>query len=144
MVLHSLQIQGLGNVASNPPRNDEVVAHPQEIPSGGGNSETLQWMESTIVQTLNAKYKGIAHQKEEVKQGRSPTSFYQKSSIQPTLLGGKKEKERELEDTILPQLHDSLENVFKMARTLMEFKEKEESITRKSSFQTKCLFLLIL
>ncbi|MBW0499993.1 hypothetical protein O181_039708 [Austropuccinia psidii MF-1] len=63
-VLHSLQRQGLGNVATNTPRSDELLEHPQKVPQRGGNSEILQWMESTIIQTSN--------QKEGGNQGRSP------------------------------------------------------------------------
>ncbi|MBW0591721.1 hypothetical protein O181_131436, partial [Austropuccinia psidii MF-1] len=43
--------EGLGNVASNTPRSDELLAHPQKVPQRGENSEILQWMESTIIQT---------------------------------------------------------------------------------------------
>ncbi|MBW0593367.1 hypothetical protein O181_133082, partial [Austropuccinia psidii MF-1] len=35
-VLHSVQGQGLGNVARNPPRSDELLKHPEEIPQRGG------------------------------------------------------------------------------------------------------------
>ncbi|MBW0565871.1 hypothetical protein O181_105586 [Austropuccinia psidii MF-1] len=48
-VLHNLQGQGLGNVATNTPRSDELLAHPQAIPQRGGNSDILQWIESTII-----------------------------------------------------------------------------------------------
>ncbi|MBW0530251.1 hypothetical protein O181_069966 [Austropuccinia psidii MF-1] len=48
-VLHSIQGQGLGNVATNPTRSDEILAHPQKRPQRGGNSEILQWMESAII-----------------------------------------------------------------------------------------------
>ncbi|MBW0506863.1 hypothetical protein O181_046578 [Austropuccinia psidii MF-1] len=41
-VLHGVQVQGLGNVAKNPPRSDELLAHPQKIPQRGGNSGILQ------------------------------------------------------------------------------------------------------
>ncbi|MBW0501500.1 hypothetical protein O181_041215 [Austropuccinia psidii MF-1] len=40
-ITHSLKRQALINVAPNPPRSDELLAHPQEIFSGGGNSEIL-------------------------------------------------------------------------------------------------------
>ncbi|MBW0590034.1 hypothetical protein O181_129749 [Austropuccinia psidii MF-1] len=30
-VLHSVQGQGAGNVATNPPRSDEPLAHPQKL-----------------------------------------------------------------------------------------------------------------
>ncbi|MBW0592807.1 hypothetical protein O181_132522 [Austropuccinia psidii MF-1] len=71
-VLHSVQRQGLGNVATNTPRSDELLAHPQKIPQTGGNSEIIQWMESTIIQTSNQKYQGLPFQKEGGNQGRSP------------------------------------------------------------------------
>ncbi|MBW0483032.1 hypothetical protein O181_022747 [Austropuccinia psidii MF-1] len=50
-VLHGVQEQGLGNVATNTTRSDELLAHPQKAPQRGGNIEILQWMESTIIQT---------------------------------------------------------------------------------------------
>ncbi|MBW0589336.1 hypothetical protein O181_129051 [Austropuccinia psidii MF-1] len=34
-VLHSVQGQRLGNVATNTPRRDELVAHPQNVPQRG-------------------------------------------------------------------------------------------------------------
>ncbi|MBW0506047.1 hypothetical protein O181_045762 [Austropuccinia psidii MF-1] len=83
-VLHSVQGQGLGNVPTNPPRSDELLAHPQKIPQRGGISKILQWMEATIIQTSNKKDQGIPCQKEGGNQGRSPSRFYQKASNQPT------------------------------------------------------------
>ncbi|MBW0562145.1 hypothetical protein O181_101860 [Austropuccinia psidii MF-1] len=83
-VLHSVQRQGLGNVASNTPRSDELLAHPQKIPHRGGDSGILQWMESTVIQASNQKYQAVPLQKEGGKKGRSPSSFYQKASSQPT------------------------------------------------------------
>ncbi|MBW0508772.1 hypothetical protein O181_048487 [Austropuccinia psidii MF-1] len=71
-VLHSVQGQGLGNFATNTPRSDGLLAHPQKSPQRGGNSEILQWMESTIIQTSNQKDQGIPCQKEGGNQGRSP------------------------------------------------------------------------
>ncbi|MBW0591171.1 hypothetical protein O181_130886 [Austropuccinia psidii MF-1] len=78
-VLQSVQAQGMGNVATNIPRSDELPEHPQNIPQRGGNSEILQWMESTIIQTSNQKDQGIPCQKEGGNQGRMPSSFYQKA-----------------------------------------------------------------
>ncbi|MBW0493004.1 hypothetical protein O181_032719 [Austropuccinia psidii MF-1] len=43
-VLHSVQGQGLVNGTKNPPRSDELLAHPQKIPQRGGNSEILKLM----------------------------------------------------------------------------------------------------
>ncbi|MBW0535069.1 hypothetical protein O181_074784 [Austropuccinia psidii MF-1] len=75
-VLHSVQGQGLGNVATNLPRSDEIQEDPQadsqRVPQRGGNSEILQWMEYTIIQTSNQKDQGVEFQKEGSNQGRSP------------------------------------------------------------------------
>ncbi|MBW0576134.1 hypothetical protein O181_115849 [Austropuccinia psidii MF-1] len=102
-VLHSVQRQGLGNVATNTPRSDELLAHPQR----GGNSEIFQWMESTIIQASNQKDQGIPCQKEGGNQGRSPRSFYQQAPNQPTTPRREKEQEKELEKTIFPKFQDS-------------------------------------
>ncbi|MBW0516974.1 hypothetical protein O181_056689 [Austropuccinia psidii MF-1] len=70
-VLNGVQGQGLVNFSTNPPRSDELMAHPEKFPHRGGNSEILQWMEYTIIQTSNQKIKGVPFQKEGGKQGRS-------------------------------------------------------------------------
>ncbi|MBW0594126.1 hypothetical protein O181_133841, partial [Austropuccinia psidii MF-1] len=105
-VLHSVQGQGLESVATNTPRSNELLAHPQKIPQRGGNSEILQWMESTIIQTSNKKNQGIPCQKEGGNQERSPSSFYQKAPSQPTLPRREEEQEKELEKAIFPKLQD--------------------------------------
>ncbi|MBW0484074.1 hypothetical protein O181_023789 [Austropuccinia psidii MF-1] len=119
IVIHSVQRQGLGNVASNTPRGDELLAHPQKVPHRGGDSGILQWMESNVIQASLQKYQGVPLQKEGGKKGRRPGSFYQHASRQPTSPRGEEEKEKELEETIFPKLHDAMDNVFNMARTLM-------------------------
>ncbi|MBW0468136.1 hypothetical protein O181_007851 [Austropuccinia psidii MF-1] len=83
-VLHGLPGEGLGNVATNPPRSDEPLAYPEKVSQRGGNSEILQWMESTIIQTSSQKYQGVPYQNKGGKQERSPSSFCQKASSQPT------------------------------------------------------------
>ncbi|MBW0503961.1 hypothetical protein O181_043676 [Austropuccinia psidii MF-1] len=52
-VLHSLQGQILVNVATNLPRSNALLEYPEKVPQRGANSEILQWMESTIIQTSN-------------------------------------------------------------------------------------------
>ncbi|MBW0553809.1 hypothetical protein O181_093524 [Austropuccinia psidii MF-1] len=64
-------------------------------------------MESTFIPTVYQKDKGIPCQKDGGKQGRSPSSFCQKATSQPTSPGGEKDKENELEETISPKLQDS-------------------------------------
>ncbi|MBW0512041.1 hypothetical protein O181_051756 [Austropuccinia psidii MF-1] len=142
-VLHSVQGQGLEIVATNPPRSDEILAHPDKMLQRGGNSEIPQWMESTIIQASNQKDKGVPCQKEGGKQGRSPSSFYQKASSQPTSLRREQEQEKEWRKPYYPSNRipkiqkDAMDNVFKMARSLMEFKDKEEQRMSQPHFPKK-------
>ncbi|MBW0502644.1 hypothetical protein O181_042359 [Austropuccinia psidii MF-1] len=105
-VIHHLQGQGLGNVATNPPRSDELLVNPQNVPQRASNSKILQWMEPTIIETSNQKDQGIPCQKERGKQGRSPSSFFQQASSQPTSPRREEEQKKELEETIVPKLLD--------------------------------------
>ncbi|MBW0534056.1 hypothetical protein O181_073771, partial [Austropuccinia psidii MF-1] len=93
-VLHSVKRQGLGNFASNTPRSDELLAHPQNLPHRGGDSGILKTMESTVIQASNQKDQGVPLQKEGSKQGRSPSSFYQKATSQPTSPRREEEQEK--------------------------------------------------
>ncbi|MBW0503642.1 hypothetical protein O181_043357 [Austropuccinia psidii MF-1] len=93
-VLNGLQGQRLGNVATNPPRSDELIAYPEKVPQRGGNSEILQCMESTIIQASNQEDKGIPFQKKRGKQGRSPSILYQSASSQPTSPRREEEQEK--------------------------------------------------
>ncbi|MBW0551430.1 hypothetical protein O181_091145 [Austropuccinia psidii MF-1] len=142
-VLHSVQGQILQNVATNPPRSNELPAYPEKFPQRGGNSEILQLMESTIIHTSNEEDKGIKCQKERGKQGRSPSSFYQKASSQPNFARREETKKYNWRKPYSPSYRIpkiqkySMENVFKMARTLMEFKDKEEQRMRQPDFPKK-------
>ncbi|MBW0586543.1 hypothetical protein O181_126258, partial [Austropuccinia psidii MF-1] len=40
-VIHHVQGEGLGNVTTNPPRSDELLKNPQNVPQRGGNSKIL-------------------------------------------------------------------------------------------------------
>ncbi|MBW0505988.1 hypothetical protein O181_045703 [Austropuccinia psidii MF-1] len=93
-VLHCVQRQGLGNVATNTPRSDEPLAHPQNLPQRGGNSEILQWVESIIMQTSNQKYQGVPRQKEGGNQGRSPIASTSKPQTNTLPQEGKKNKKK--------------------------------------------------
>ncbi|MBW0573030.1 hypothetical protein O181_112745 [Austropuccinia psidii MF-1] len=53
------------------------------------------------------KDQGVPCQKEGGKQGRSPSSFHQQASSQPTSPRREEEQEKELEETIFPKLQDS-------------------------------------
>ncbi|MBW0558772.1 hypothetical protein O181_098487 [Austropuccinia psidii MF-1] len=103
------QGQGLGDVATNPPRSVELLAYSQNIPQRGGNNEILEWMESTVIQALNQKDKGVPLQKEGGKQGRSPSSLYQQATSRPTSPSGEEEQGKELEETIFSKIQDTKE-----------------------------------
>ncbi|MBW0515682.1 hypothetical protein O181_055397 [Austropuccinia psidii MF-1] len=96
----------IGKCATTPPRSDELLAYPEKISQRGGNSEILQWMESTVTKASNQEDKGEPCQKERGNQGRSFSSFYQQASSQPTSPRREKEQEKELEETIFPKLKD--------------------------------------
>ncbi|MBW0559516.1 hypothetical protein O181_099231 [Austropuccinia psidii MF-1] len=49
-VIQGVQGKILANVATNPSRSDELLAYHEKFPQKGGNSDILQWMESTIIQ----------------------------------------------------------------------------------------------
>ncbi|MBW0536582.1 hypothetical protein O181_076297 [Austropuccinia psidii MF-1] len=138
-VLHSVQGQILGNVAEDIPRSDELLAHPQR----GGNSEILQWMESTIIQTLNQNDQGIPCQKEGCNQGRSPSSFYQQAPANPLPQEGKNNKKKNWRKPYspiyrIPKIQkDAMDNVFNMARAWMDIKDKEEQIMGQPHFPKK-------
>ncbi|MBW0467572.1 hypothetical protein O181_007287 [Austropuccinia psidii MF-1] len=63
-------------------------------------------MEYTIIQASNQKDKGLPCQKEGGKQERSPSSFYQQASSQPTSPRREEEQEKEMEEAIFPKLQD--------------------------------------
>ncbi|MBW0497619.1 hypothetical protein O181_037334 [Austropuccinia psidii MF-1] len=128
-VFHGLKGKILGNVPTNMPRSYELIKNPEKAPQRGGNGEILQWMEHTIIQTSN--------QNEGGKQGICPSSFYQKATSQPTSPRREEEKGKEVEETIIPKLEDTMDNVFKIVRALMEFKDKEEQRMRQPHFPKK-------
>ncbi|MBW0586999.1 hypothetical protein O181_126714 [Austropuccinia psidii MF-1] len=137
-VLHSVQRQRLGNVAPNTPRSDELLAHPEKVPQRGGNSEILQWMESTIIQTSNQKDQGVPCQKE-----GAPVASTSKPQENQLPQEGKKKKKKNWRKPYSPSYRipkiqkDAMDNVFNMARTLMEFKDKEEQRMRQPHFPKK-------
>ena len=142
-LIHSVQGKRLGNVASNTPRSDELLVNPKEVPQGGGNSEILQWMESTIIQTSNKKDQGVSCQKKEETKEEAPVASTSKPQVNPLPQEGKKNKKRNWRKPYSPSYRlpriqkDAMDNVFNMARTLMEFKDKEEQRMRQPHFPKK-------
>ncbi|MBW0578043.1 hypothetical protein O181_117758 [Austropuccinia psidii MF-1] len=88
-VLHSVQRQGLGNFATNTPRSDELLAHPQKVPQRGGNSEILQLMESTI-----KKIKEYHAKKKEATEEETPVASTSKPQANPLTQEGKKKNKK--------------------------------------------------
>ncbi|MBW0503948.1 hypothetical protein O181_043663 [Austropuccinia psidii MF-1] len=105
-VLHSVQGQRLGNVATGPPRRDELLAYPEKVPQRGGNSEILQWIESTLIQASNQEDEVIPCQNEGGKQEKSPSSFYQQASSHSASPRREEEQEKKLGETIFSKLQD--------------------------------------
>ncbi|MBW0544070.1 hypothetical protein O181_083785 [Austropuccinia psidii MF-1] len=91
-VLHSVQGKILGNVATNPPSSDELLAYPEKISQRGGNSEILQCMESTIIQASNEGDKGIPCQKKEARKEAPVASTRNHQANQLPEAGKKKKK----------------------------------------------------
>ncbi|MBW0552447.1 hypothetical protein O181_092162 [Austropuccinia psidii MF-1] len=100
-------------------------------------------MESSIIQTSNQKDQGAPCQKEGGNQGRSPSSFYQKAPSHSLPQEGKKKKKKNWRKPYSPSYRipkiqkDAMDNIFNMARTLMEFKDKEEQRMRQPHFPKK-------
>ncbi|MBW0576897.1 hypothetical protein O181_116612 [Austropuccinia psidii MF-1] len=117
-VLHSVQGQGLGNVATNTPRSYELLENPQNIKED------------------HAKKKEPT--KEEV-----PVASTSKPQANPLPQEGKKNKNNNWKKPYFPSYRIpkiqkyAMENVFNMARTLMEFKDKEEQRMRQPHFPKK-------
>ncbi|MBW0571290.1 hypothetical protein O181_111005 [Austropuccinia psidii MF-1] len=85
-VLHSVQRQGMRNVASNTPRSDEIMAHPQNVYSNGWNPLSSK----PQIKKIN-KYHS---KKEGHKQGRSPEASTSKPQASQPLQKGKKKKKK--------------------------------------------------
>ncbi|MBW0593186.1 hypothetical protein O181_132901 [Austropuccinia psidii MF-1] len=136
-VLHNLQGKRLRNVATNTSRSDEFPAHSQKTPHRGGNSEIIQWVESTIIQTSYQKYKGLEKKKREASKEEGSVASTSKPQA------GTKNRKRNFRKPHSPSYRipifqkDSMDNVFKMFRALMEFKDKEEQIMRQPHFPKK-------
>ncbi|MBW0535675.1 hypothetical protein O181_075390 [Austropuccinia psidii MF-1] len=86
-------------------------------------------MESTVIQASNPKYQGVPLHKGG-KEGRSPSSFYQKASSQPTSPRGEEEQEKELEETIFPKLQDS-KNPKRFHRKCLQHGQNFDGIQRQ-------------
>ncbi|MBW0493997.1 hypothetical protein O181_033712 [Austropuccinia psidii MF-1] len=121
-VLQDVQGQGLGNVATNPPRSDEFLAHPQIIPQRG-------------IKEYHAK-------KREATKNKAPVASTSKPQSNPLPQKGKNNKKNWRKPYSpsyrVPKVQkDSMDSLFNMARTLIEFKDKEEQRMRQAHFSKK-------
>ncbi|MBW0521703.1 hypothetical protein O181_061418 [Austropuccinia psidii MF-1] len=91
-LLHGVQGHKLGNVATNTPRSDELLAYSQKASQRGGNSEPLQGMESTIIQTSNQKIKAWHNQRREASKEKAPLASTSKPQASQPSQEGKKNK----------------------------------------------------
>ncbi|MBW0594176.1 hypothetical protein O181_133891 [Austropuccinia psidii MF-1] len=95
-------------------------------------------MESTIIQTSNQKDQGVPCQK-----GEAPVASTSKHQANLLLQEGKMNKKKNWRKPYFPSYRipkiqrDVMDNVFNMARTLMEFKYKEEQRMRQCHFPKK-------
>ncbi|MBW0499919.1 hypothetical protein O181_039634 [Austropuccinia psidii MF-1] len=89
------------------------------------------------------KDKGLTCQKEGGKQGRSPVASTRKTQANQLPQEGKKNKKKNWRKPYSPSYRipkiqkDAMDNVFNMARSLMESKNKEEPRMRQPHFPKK-------
>ncbi|MBW0516967.1 hypothetical protein O181_056682 [Austropuccinia psidii MF-1] len=134
-VLHSVQGQGLGNVVTNTTRSDELLAHPEKIFK---EEEIVRYSNGWDPLSSKPQIKKIkeyhAKEREESKE-EAPVASTRKPQSNQLPQERKKKKKKNWRKTYSPSYRipkiqkDSMENVFNMARTLMEFKDKEEQRT---------------
>ncbi|MBW0549155.1 hypothetical protein O181_088870 [Austropuccinia psidii MF-1] len=100
-------------------------------------------MESTIIQTTNQKDQGVPYQKEEATKEEALVASTSKPQANPLPQEGKKNKKENwrkpyFQTYRIPKIQkDATDNVFNIARTLMEFKDKEEQRIRQHHFPKK-------
>ncbi|MBW0591410.1 hypothetical protein O181_131125 [Austropuccinia psidii MF-1] len=100
-------------------------------------------MESTIIQASNQEDKGIPCEKKQASKEEAPVASTSKPQASQIPQEGKKNKKKNWRKPYFPSYRipkiqkDAMENLFKMARNLMEFKDKEEQRMRKYHFPKK-------
>ncbi|MBW0465626.1 hypothetical protein O181_005341 [Austropuccinia psidii MF-1] len=100
-------------------------------------------MESTIIKTSNKTDKAIARQKKEERKEEAPVASTSKPQANHPPQEGKKKKKKNFKKPYSPSYKilrvqkDAMDNFFNIARTLVEFKDKEEQIMRQPKFPKK-------
>ncbi|MBW0480399.1 hypothetical protein O181_020114 [Austropuccinia psidii MF-1] len=137
-VLHSVQGQGLGNVATNPPRSDELLAHPEEFLKEEEIVRCSNGWNSLSSKAEIKKIKEYHDKKVEASKEEPPVASTSKPPHE-----GKNNKKKDWRKPyspgyLIPKIQkDAMDNVFNMARTLMEFKDKKEQRVRQTHFSKK-------
>ncbi|MBW0581505.1 hypothetical protein O181_121220 [Austropuccinia psidii MF-1] len=142
-VLHSVQRQGLGNVAPNTPRSDELLAHPEKFLK---EEEIVRYSNGWNPLSSKPQIKKIKEyhaKKKEATKEEAPVASTSKPQANPLPQEGKKNKKKNWRKPYSPSYRipkiqkDAMDNVFNMARTLLEFKDKEEQRMRQPHFPKK-------
>ncbi|MBW0570516.1 hypothetical protein O181_110231 [Austropuccinia psidii MF-1] len=100
-------------------------------------------MDSPIIQNSNQKDKLVEQKRREASMEEAPVASTSKLQARQPHQEGKKNKKKNWRKPCfssyrIPRMQkDAMENVFKMARTLMEFKEKKEKRMRQPHFSKK-------
>ncbi|MBW0513169.1 hypothetical protein O181_052884 [Austropuccinia psidii MF-1] len=105
-VLHSVHEQRLGNVATNPPRSDDLLAYPEKFLK---EEEIVRYSNGWNPLSSKPQIKKIKeyHAKnKEASKEEAPVACYQQASSQPNFPRREEEQEKELEGTIFPKLQD--------------------------------------
>ncbi|MBW0521460.1 hypothetical protein O181_061175 [Austropuccinia psidii MF-1] len=139
-VLHSLQ--DIGKSFHKSAKEFGTPGTSWKVPQRGGNSEILQWMESTIIQASNKEDKGLEQKKRGASKGEAPLASTSKpQAIQPPQEGKKNKKKRKKlysPSYRIPRIQkNAMENVFNTARKLIKLKDKEQQRMRQPHFPKK-------
>ncbi|MBW0535289.1 hypothetical protein O181_075004 [Austropuccinia psidii MF-1] len=100
-------------------------------------------MESAIIQAPNQNNKGLKFQNREASNEEAPVASNSKHQANQPSQEGNKSKKKNWRKPYSPSYRitkiqeDAIHNVFKMARTFMEFKEKEKQRMRQPHFPRK-------
>ncbi|MBW0565643.1 hypothetical protein O181_105358 [Austropuccinia psidii MF-1] len=137
-VIHSVQRQGLGNVASNTPRSDELLAHPENVPQ---RQEIVRYSNGWNPLSSKPQIKKIkAHhaKKTEASKEEAPVAFTSKLPKR-----GRRTRKR-IGGNHIPRakgFQKSKKIPWKISSTwpeiFMEFKDKEEQRMRQPHFPKK-------
>ncbi|MBW0542790.1 hypothetical protein O181_082505 [Austropuccinia psidii MF-1] len=141
-VLHGLQGQRLGNVSTNTPRSDELLAHSENVPQRGEIvKDSNGWNQLSSrheIKTITNFHKKKGEESKEEAQLAFTSKPQASQSPQKVKKKGRKPYSPSYRVSRIQK--DAMDNVFNMARALMEFKDKE---TKKKSTILNLWFKII-